>query len=603
MRGRVLTVIVVALLGGASGRADASTQIATNPAGDQVLLHQVLGQQSRALYAGVRPTGGSFTPLSEIAPPPGVFAADARVDDAGGSIASWLSPKPAVAIGGPDGSFGTPVDLSGVTQFATVRLAANARGDAIVAYTAASQRILYLYREAGGAFGSPALLPASGSLIGVAVDADGTALAVVRTDGRVAVSTRPPGGDFGSESAVPGIPRGEYRSLAFAAARNGRTLLAFGVGHRTVKVMERPPGGSFGAPVVVTQPAHDMREPIGAAIAESGAAAVAYEDFNRHAWVRARDAGGPFTASRSIGFDGTRIEVDDRGDAVALWGVQPQGVSALYRRSGAKRFATALTLAPRRPFAPSAGVYDQPAIEPSLALDDSGRATAAWEQWDGASVSTFVRDFDGSGASPPAVVDTLPSFVQEAPENTCRPEGRPILRSSDTATVFAGSAQDRIGCLLARGKPISLAPEYEQSVQPEQTMALTGPFVGYGLDFVGHGEAESEYVVADLRDEVYGVNRGARLDKSELAMLATSRLKANGAAAWISCPDDSQDPARRPACMRVGGTVKHVYGWNRRQAKPRLLDAGRRVDPRSFELDGARLTWRRAGKLHHATLR
>jgi hypothetical protein len=55
--------------------------------------------------------------------------------------------------------------------------------------------------------------------------------------------------------------------------------------------------------------------------------------------------------------------------------------------------------------------------------------------------------------------------------------------------------------------------------------------------------------------------------------------------------------------MRVGGTVKHVFGWNRRQAKPRLLDAGRRVDPRSFELDGSQLTWRRAGKLHRATLR
>src|SRR3954453_23095120 len=131
MRARVLTVAVLALLGGAAGRADAATQIATNPAGDQVLLHQVLGQQSRALYAGVRPAGGNFSPLSGIAPPPGFFTADARVDDAGGSVASWLSHIPgqkasaAVAIGAPDGSFGTPVDLSGVTDFPTVRMAAN----------------------------------------------------------------------------------------------------------------------------------------------------------------------------------------------------------------------------------------------------------------------------------------------------------------------------------------------------------------------------------------------------------------------------------------------------------------------------------------------
>jgi hypothetical protein len=609
MRARVLTVAVLALLGGAAGRADAATQIATNPAGDQVLLHQVLGQQSRALYAGVRPAGADFGPLSEIAPPPGFFTADARVDDSGGSIASWLSHIPgekataAVAIGAPDGSFGTPVDLPDVTDFPTVRMAANARGDAIVAYTATAQRILYVYREAGGGFGSPKPLAASGDLVGLAVDADGTALAVVRVNGRVQVTTRPPGGDFGTRSTVPGIPRGKYGFLSFAAARNGRALLAFGVGRRTVKVVERPPGGSFGAPAVVTHPGGGERQPIAAAVAESGAAAVAYEDFNRHAWLRARDAGGLFTASRAIGFDGPRIEVDDRGDAAAVWGVQPQGVRAVYRRRGAKRFATALTLAPPRPFAPSAGVYDLPAVEPSLALDGAGRATAAWEQWDGASVSTVVGDFDGSGASPPAVVDTLPSFVQEAPESTCRPPDRPILRSSATATVFAGDFKDRIGCLLARGKPISLAPYEEQSMQPEQTMALTGPFVGYGLDFVGHGDAGSSYVVTDLRDEVYGVNRSARLDKPELAMLATSVLKENGAAAWISCPDQSQDPVRRPACMRVGGTVKHVFGWNRRQAKPRLLDAGRRVDPRSFELDGSQLTWRRAGKLHRATLR
>jgi hypothetical protein len=610
MRVRVLTVAALALLGGAAaGRADAATQIATNPAGDQVLLHQVLGQQSRALYAGVRRAGGSFTPLSQIAPPPGFFTADARVDDAGGSVASWLSHIPgqkataAVAIGAPDGSFGSPVDLPGVDDFGTVRMAANARGDAIVAYTAGAQGILYVFREAGGAFGSPKPLPASGDLVGLAVDADGAALAVVRVNGRVQTTSRPAGGDFGPVAPVPGVPRGRYGFLAFAAARNGRALLAFGVGQRTVEAVERPPGGSFGAPAVVTHPSGGMREPIAAAVAESGAAAVAYENFNRHAWLRARDAGGAFTASRSIGFEGPRIDVNDRGDAAAVWGAQPQGVNAVYRRGGAKRFATALTLAPRRPFAPSAGVYDQPAIEPSLALDGRGRATAAWEQWDGSSVSTVLGDFDGSGASPPAVVDTLPSFVREAPESTCRPADRPILRSSATATVFAGAEQDRIGCLLARGKPISLAPDEEESVQPEQTMALTGPFVGYGLDFVGHGDAESDYVVADLRDEAYGVNRSARLDKSDLAMLAASVLKANGAAAWISCPDQSQDPARRPACMRVGGTVKHVYGWNRRRVKPRLLDSGRRVDPRSFELDGSRLTWRRAGKLHHATLR
>jgi hypothetical protein len=605
----------MALLAIGAASAHGATEIATNPAGDQVLFHQVLGQKARALYATVRHPGGSFAPLQTIAPPPGepgVFTPEATVDDGGGIAAMWGTHDPlyvndptaaSVAIAAPDGSFAAPTELFG-SGYGTIKIASNARGDTIVGFAVQRQPGRYVYRPAGGQFGEPASLPGSGALVGVSLDADGAALAVWDHDGQVEQATRAPGGEFGPRSVVTGVPR-SHSGLTFAAARNGRVLLAFRQGRRTVRVMERPPGGSFGEPSTVAKPKSGDRVPIAAAVAGSGAAAVAYADYSRHAWVRARDAGGPFTAARSIGVEGPRIAVNDSGDAAAVWDEPQHVVRAIYRSPAASRFREPLTLAPPRPFAPGAGLEADASIHPSLALDGSGRATAAWEQWDGATVSAVVRDFDGFGPlQPPVVVGSLPSFVREAPESTCLPAGRgAIVRRSAQSTVLLGDLQDRLGCLLARGKPVSLAPYEEESMQPEQTIVLVGPLVGYGLDYVGHGEAESDFVVTDLRDELYGVNRVAKMDKTELAMLVTSRLKENGAAAWISCPDTSQDPRRGPACRRPGGTVKHVWAWGRRQTSPRLLDSGRRVDPSSFRLKGSRLTWRRVGKLRHATLR
>jgi hypothetical protein len=613
---RTCTAAITTLLAIGAASAQGATQIATNPAGDQVLFHQVLGQRARSLYATVRHAGGGFGSVQQVAPAPGepaVFKPEATVDDGGGIVAMWGTYDPlytaslysttaSVAVGASDGTFGAPTELFSGSA-GTTKIASNARGDTIVGFAGQGQPAHYVYRAAGGQFGDPAPLPGSGSLAGVAVDADGAALAVWDRDGQVEQATRAPGGDFGPVSALTGVPR-NHGALTFAAARNGRALIVFAEGRRTVRVIERPPGGSFGEPFTVAKAKKGDRIPIAVAVAPSGAAAVGYADSHRHAWLRARDAGGPFTAPRSIGVDGPRIAVNDSGDAAAVWDERAHVVHALYRRRGASRFRGPRTLAPPRPFAPGVGLDGDASLHPSLALEGSGRATAVWEQWDGVTVSAVARDFDGSAAAPPVVVDSLPSFVREGPKSTCLPaDGGAIVRRSAQSTVLLGDFQDRLGCLLARGKPVSLAPYEGETMQPKRTIVLAGPLVGYGLDFVGHGDAESDFIITDLRDERYGLNRAAKMDRTELAMLVTSRLKENGAAAWISCPDTSQDPRRQPACRRPGGTVKHVWAWGRRQTRPRLLDSGRRVDPRSFRLDGSRLTWRRAGKLHHATLR
>src|SRR3954470_15003151 len=114
-----LAACVAAALPAAS--ADASTTLATNPAGDQVLVYQVRGQTGRSLYASVREPGGSFGPLRAIAPPPGVFEPQAFVDDAGGAVVAWqrldslYGGGNVLAVGAtvraPGGRFGPPAKL------------------------------------------------------------------------------------------------------------------------------------------------------------------------------------------------------------------------------------------------------------------------------------------------------------------------------------------------------------------------------------------------------------------------------------------------------------------------------------------------------------
>jgi hypothetical protein len=596
---RAFTAAALALVLIAPGSAHASTEIATNPAGDQVLFHQVLGFATRPLYVTTRHPGTGFGPVRPAVPPPGIFYPAARVDDSGAFVATWavddslhysrLHPTPPptheVAIGTPDGGVGTPTSLPG-DFFSGQDFASNPRGDTIVASTDRGPSH-YLYRPAGGDFGPPGDLPGSGgAAFGFAVDPDGTALVVLfGPNGELLQSTRPPGGEFGPPTEITAVPADAY-PVEFAASRGGRALIVFGMG-RTVAAVERPPGGSFGPLFRVASHLKHTQPLLAAAVTDSGAAVVSYTPQD-HTYMVARDPGGPFSAPRKVD-PYSRFAVNDRGDAAAVWNGTARLVRGVYRRAGSRSFGATRTLASRDPL--STGAFYAPSIEqPSIALDDSGRATATWEVSDGTTVRAIVRDFDASGLRAPVAVDALPTLTQEAPSESCRPAGVPIRRSTRDSTVFGSNTFNLYGCLLARGTPVELAPRLFDVVdQPPRTMSLAGPFVALGRDFSGRGFAYSRFTVIDLRDEHYGLNREADLDGPGMATLLDSRLKANAAAAWIS--------------RRRGGKLKRVWAWDQRRSRPRLLDRGLRVAPRSLELKGSRLTWRRRGKLHHATLR
>jgi hypothetical protein len=573
-----------------TGSAEAGTYIASDPAGDQVLFHQVLAQTARPLYVATRHPGGSFGSLQAEVPPPGQFFPNATVDDSGGFVARWNSSDPkfqshqptsAVAIGAPDGSLGSPTESLDFIG----SLASNSRGDSVVAVTARDGTSRYLYRPAGGGFGPPQQFPVStGGLIGFAVDEDGSVLAVIFGHGdELLQATRPPNGDFGAPTPIAGTPDA-FDNVQLGSARNGRAMLVFKDGD-ALRAMERPPGGTFGPlfDVATGLDAQPFADTI--LLAGSGAAIVSYGTTGGARYATARDPGGSFTAPRMIERD-AGLAVNDRGDAAVAWAEDDYEVRAMYRSAG-RELSTARTLAPRRSWPSSA--FFLPMIQPGLAIDDSGRATASWERTDGTTVTTTVRDFNASGSEAPVVVDTLPSFTREGPPAACRPAGARVLRSSKAVTVFRGRFDRVYGCLLGRGQPVALGQFADQEPQPARGMGLAGPFVAYAVDYPGRGYAFSRLYVLDLRDDVWGFNRMTDLESSGSAKLLAARVTPAGAVAWIT--------------RRRHGVVKRVWQWNRKQSRPRLLDASRRIDASTLRLRGSRLTWRRAGGLHHATLR
>jgi hypothetical protein len=244
---------------------------------------------------------------------------------------------------------------------------------------------------------------------------------------------------------------------------------------------------------------------------------------------------------------------------------------------------------------------------PSVVVDDSGRATAAWEETNGATVRTYTRDFDQGGISQGVPASSVPSYISEAPPAACRPGDAQVAQASALSTVFV-QHNSVYGCLLARGVPVGLSGGYDDGVsyepQSPKRMALAGALLAYAADYGGHSFESSALIVTDLRDPAGGVSRGWGIATTESAELAAIRLRANGAVAWIGCATD-QAPygALNDSCQHRGGDRKEVWVWPVRRRKPSLVDRGRIIDPRSFHLRGSKLTWRHGPKLRHARLR
>ena len=589
--------------------AQGRTELASNESGTGALIEQVLTQRSRPLYASIRQASGAFGPLRPIYPPHYYFEnQQVAADDAGGAVALWTrfhidgSPPPRllVATRPPGGRFGRPQLLARDIDYDPPLLALNGRGDAIVVWRRFDRPARYSFRAAGGSFSKPVTIPAAGGAAEVALDYDGGAFLVwSRGTSDLKASYRPPGGSFGAPQTVPGPPAGSGLSRATTAVdRAGDLLLVWRDGDM-LKASERTAHAeSFGSPVVVASGlgANDAVEAL--TVSTTARAAVAYgtaplKVVTREAGVWLAPQEFPVGAST----EGFRLAMNHNGDAALTWASLDRAVHASYRPAGSA-FGKQRKLAPPRPFAPG-GAF----VRPALAIDGSGRATATWEESDGQHVSVYARDFYARHLARRVRIGRLPTYEREGPPSECRPSWARVIKSSPRATILVSTRGDdkgyHYGCLLARGAPVALLDE--DGLFPP--IAFAGPLVGYAIDSCDPDDCYTLVSVTDLRDDSDGVNRGADAGPSSSSEVPAVVLKSNGAVAWVSCSTLNPSYGAIHSCTARSGKRKRVYAFDRRGARPRLLDVSRRIDPASLTLRGSRLTWRRNGKLQAARLR
>jgi hypothetical protein len=597
-------------LGAAAVPASARTELAGNERGDQILLDQVLSQTTRPLFAAIRPAGRRFDRLRPISGKFSAMRQEIAMDGRGGAVAVWRRTERSgretsdlvAAVRPPGGRFGRPHLLSHQASRAQVKV--NPHGDAIVAWATVGSKWHYSFRPAGGGFQHAGALPGAEGPGELALDADGGTFAVYDIDDpdtygpRTRSAYRPPGGDFGHFADVSGPIVGEgLRGAKMGSNARGDTLLVWPF-DGDLNVAERPAGAtSFGEPSVAPGSPGQDESVAAVTVGRAGEAAIAY---GRHPIkVVTRDRSGAWSAPRELGsvapYDRVRMRMNANGDAAIAWGARRLRVRAAYRAASGT-FSAPVTVAPARPTAP------QDVMRPALAIDGRGRATVTWERSDGAHVYTLARSIRNARLGRPRLLARKRSFVREGPRSTCTVpyEGQRIVRRTRLATLISGATGEYYGCLLARGTRIDLGG-FDGIYPPK---AIAGSLVAAAIDFCEEGDDCATMVeVVDLRDEWLGVNRfvSAGPGYSEIRSLV---LKRDGAVAWAGCSS-----RYGPAYGRVGYECKRgdasrrVFALDRRSRKPRQLDVGRRIDPKSLRLRGSRLSWLKAGRRRYGRLR
>jgi hypothetical protein len=514
------------------------------------------------------------------------------------------------------GSFGPPQELStdGYGFRQPPRVAVDGRGGAVVAYAEARDpvgekfELVVAERRPGGEFGKGVSFGRSSHAVHLAVDDAGHAFVSSlvpfdQPDSGDFVRHRPPDGEWGVPQRVSGPGQPGIGEIAMSPG--GRGLLRIGGGDSLATADRRPGESTFGPQ---TAPSRGSRgKELDSDVADDGSAIhVATEESTLSARARQGEGEfGPTTAlfsGQDLGGELSRpmVDMNASGDSAIVWRGDRGRVGAGLRPRGGS-FAGPLVLAdPLR-------LALRGSRTPWVTVDGSGRGTAAWAQSDGERIRIVARDFDGSAVGPSRTLATGPAYVRKRPRNACFPR-RTVrtVASSSRARVFERRKSGYVrmdACLFARGElvPLSFGGE-EDVVSPRPALHLAGGLVGYVRWVCGPTEGCFTTVeVTDLRDDVYGVRRvfGPGSYEREDPQVGSLRIKSNGAVAWISCPGEAQGLAVS-SCRR--SSKKRVFAVDAASDEPRLLATGRKIDVRSLQLRGSRLTWRDGRKLRSATL-
>jgi hypothetical protein len=297
------------------------------------------------------------------------------------------------AVAAPGGAFGTPQTLSDAGNSAfSPHVAVDRAGNAVAVWARSDgqrSRIQVSVRAAGGAFGSPQTLSASGAHAfepRVAMAPGGTAVVVwYRAEGiynRIQAAVRPPGGVFGPVQTLSGAGQGAFDPQVAMDANGGAVVVwrrSDGVRFR-IETAIAPPAGPFGSPQVLSAAGADAFDPQVAVNAGGTAVAV---------WRRAaglsrvesstRPAGGSFGAAEPVspadaaGLE-PRVAVAASGLTIVVW----------RRAAATSSRVLAGVRPPSRPFATPQvlSATGRRAFEPQVAIDSETNTHVAWHGFD-----------------------------------------------------------------------------------------------------------------------------------------------------------------------------------------------------------------------------
>lgn len=402
----------------ATGENASVPAVAMNGAGDAVVAWQRASGTGFFAQASLRDAGTNFsTPLElgpagfeELGPP------QAAIDGAGTAIVVWqrfdaMSTNTVVqaAIRPAGGSFGAPVPLSATGSGAVhPQIAMNAAGDAVVAWehlVGQTMAVQAVVRPAGGTFSAPVDLSAaglSGPLPRVAIDGAGNATVVWTQAGpagtTVQVATRPAGGSWAPAADLS--PADDAGSGRVATNGSGETIAVWtqadAANNTIVQASVRPVGGAFEAPADLSAAGRDAVDPHVAIDAAGHAVAVwsRFDGSTRVVQTASRPAGGAFGTPAGLSLAGG----DARDPSVVA---NPAGdiVAAWQRSDGAD---TIVQAAVHRAGTGFGAISDlsapgRDAVAPQLGIDADGDAIAAWQRSDGTNTVVQAAGYDGAG--------------------------------------------------------------------------------------------------------------------------------------------------------------------------------------------------------------
>ena len=384
----------------ASGENASVPAVAMNGGGDAVVAWQRASGTGFFAQASLRDAGTNFsTPLElgpagfEVLGPP-----QAAIDGAGNAIVVWQRVRRhghehgvvQAAIRPAGGAFGAPVALSATGSGAVhPQVAMNAAGDAVVAWEQHVNQTMVVQavvRPAGGSFSAPVRSLRRGPHGPAAarrarrrrqrhgrVDADGPG----GHDG--------PGRDPAGRRCVLGGRRPVAARATRAAGRSRRTASGETVavwthvdagGHTIVQASTRPPGGAFSAPADLSAAGQNAIDPH-VAIDAAGNALAIWSRFDgiRVVQTATRPAGGAFGAPADLSLAGGEAR-----DPNVVERTRPATLVAAWQRSDGANTIVAGRRSPRgrRDSAPitDLSATGRDAVAPQLGIDADGDAIA-----------------------------------------------------------------------------------------------------------------------------------------------------------------------------------------------------------------------------------